>query len=482
MKQPKETTDVMSPTPRFRFWSTPPQTVCVSAAALDGLIPPANRLAPFDVGQTVELPADEIFSSSVPKIGLSRLADLLPLHVKSGDGKITLPVSALALSYALLQHTEEIPTPLPELEVSATDVPFEEPAPATETLAIPLPPHTAYEIARLAPVPSEEQPPAPQVFAAPVPPPPMVNVPPPSATQRIGKVPEKRTIPFAGLPMFRRKPVPLEPTPPPPVAPLTPPSTRFVPVMRMPSVPQPQVDLAPIEPYAEPEPAHPAPIDAAPEPTFAELSFAEPKLVEPESVFVEPLPEPALAPVPEIAPAPAPEIALAPLPSPVRILETEHLVTREPVAEIDDNASMQALFLTEEKLTVARVIELCSELPGIHSCVLAHETVVVAAHNAPTNVDLISLSAHASEMLATMRASTARMGVGTVPAVTLHTEKGVISFFHRDDLTMLVFHKDRGFVPGVREKMASVLGELTKARLTLPAGDDNTDGTTRRIS
>jgi hypothetical protein len=62
------------------------------------------------------------------------------------------------------------------------------------------------------------------------------------------------------------------------------------------------------------------------------------------------------------------------------------------------------------------------------------------------------------------------MGIGTVPAVTLHTEKGVISFFHREDLTMLVFHKDRGFIPGVREKMAAVLGELTKARLTLPAG------------
>ena len=105
------------------------------------------------------------------------------------------------------------------------------------------------------------------------------------------------------------------------------------------------------------------------------------------------------------------------------------------------------------------------------SCVLAQGSLVVASHNAPDGVDLVSMSAHASDMLRAMRDSSARMGVGTVPAVTLHTEKGVISFFNREDLTMLVFHKDRGFVPGVREKMAAVLGELSKARLTLSVGD-----------
>ena len=470
MKQPKATPAPTVMNPGYRFWSTPPETIRVSAAALDDLIPAANRIAPFDVGQTVEFPADEIFSSSVPKIRLSRLAELLPRHVKTGDGKIALPVSTLALSYEMQQHAEEIPDAPSEIEIAATDVPLEELAPVAETSRIPLPPHTAYEIARLAPVPPEHQNPVPQAFATPVPPPPMVNVPPPTATQRISKVPEKRTIPVVGLPMFRRKPVSLEATPPSPGAqpddqpPLP---TRFAPLMRMPAVPQPPVDLAPIEP----EPA-----DAEPEPDYAEPIYAEPA---PELAYAEslPNPEPVYA---ETLPEPEPEILQEP--SLVHVLETEHLTTHTPVSEIDDESSMQALFLTEEKLTVARVIELCCELPGIHSCVLAHETVLIAAHNAPTNIDLVSLSAHASEMLAAMRTSTARMGVGSVPAVTLHTEKGVISFFHRDDLTMLVFHKDRGFVPGVREKMAAVLGELTKARLTLPAGDEHTDGTTRRIS
>jgi len=167
------------------------------------------------------------------------------------------------------------------------------------------------------------------------------------------------------------------------------------------------------------------------------------------------------------------EPVLAPM---VKLLHTEALTGEASGCEITEQEPLQALFLTDETMSVSRVIELCGGLPGISSCVLAHGSIVVASHNVPSGVDLVSMSAHAAEMLQAMRASSARMGVGTVPAVTLHTEKGVISFFHRDDLTMLVFHRDRGFIPGVREKMAAVLGELTKARLTLPAGGNDQPG------
>jgi predicted regulator of Ras-like GTPase activity (Roadblock/LC7/MglB family) len=188
-------------------------------------------------------------------------------------------------------------------------------------------------------------------------------------------------------------------------------------------------------------------------------------------------------PAPIDAPAPAAEEEVAETetflrpdetPQPMAVLQAEHFSESEPSQEIVEQEPLQALFLVEETLTVNRVIKLCCELPGINSCVLAHGSMVVASHNAPEGVDLISMSAHAADMLEAMRSSSARMGVGAVPAVTLHTEKGVISFFHRDDLTMLVFHKDRGFVPGVREKMAAVIGELTKARLTLTLGGEET--------
>jgi predicted regulator of Ras-like GTPase activity (Roadblock/LC7/MglB family) len=170
---------------------------------------------------------------------------------------------------------------------------------------------------------------------------------------------------------------------------------------------------------------------------------------------------------------PPPESAPDGIPVATRI-HTEAVPREVRGHEIAEQEPLQALFMTDETMGVDRVIELCGGLPGINSCVLAQGSVIIAAHRVPAGVDLVSMSAHAEDMLRSMRESTARMGVGTVPAVTLHTEKGVISFFHRDDLTMLVFHRDRGFIPGVREKMAAVLGELTKARLTLPVGAGNT--------
>jgi predicted regulator of Ras-like GTPase activity (Roadblock/LC7/MglB family) len=151
------------------------------------------------------------------------------------------------------------------------------------------------------------------------------------------------------------------------------------------------------------------------------------------------------------------------------VLEHMPKVEPKPAAEIPDQDSLQSIFMTEEFLSVNRVVELCGGLPGIKSCVLAHGAAVVASHNVPESIDLVSLSAHALEMLAAMRQSAAQMGIGAVPAVTIHSEKGPITFFHQNDLCLLVLHKDRGFVPGVREKLQQIVENLSNANLALPA-------------
>jgi predicted regulator of Ras-like GTPase activity (Roadblock/LC7/MglB family) len=154
------------------------------------------------------------------------------------------------------------------------------------------------------------------------------------------------------------------------------------------------------------------------------------------------------------------------------LVEVEHLRkdgTGFP-AEISNQDALQAVFLTEDFLSLERVVELCGGLPGIRSCVLAHGSAVLASYNVPESIDLVSLSAHALELLAAIRQSSSRMGVGAVPAVTIHSEKGPITFFHRDDLCLLVMHRDRGFVPGVREKLQLVVEHLSEANLALPVG------------
>ena len=451
------------PAPKFRYWFTPPESLTVKVTDIEPFVPKANWKVPAPAGLTVEIPADKIFSKNVPRIPLRLLAELLPDHISTSDGMVKLPSASLAAAYRLVEHVEElIPEAPPEPETPAAaeipDGPVEELGPlqpGDTPLFIPFGPDSpelapglsaAPEPSPIASTahPSEQEiaavhsgnDPAPiSGFSEPLIEPPLAIPLPVAEPTNLApsKFPPRRTGFFVGLPIFRRKPLLAVPQPisPPPSAP--------------------PADLRPLELPRE---------NAAQDLVLPEVPPPLPP-EEPPVTAKEPVQQ--IEPEPFFPPPPA---------VPVRMLRTEHFPSQTQNQEIVEQEPLQALFLTEETMTVSRVIELCGGLPGVNSCVLAHGSVVVASHNVPDGVDLVSMSAHAADMLRAMRESSARMGVGTVPAVTLHTEKGVISFFNREDLTMLVFHRDRGFVPGVREKMAAVLGELTKARLTLPVGGD----------
>lgn len=135
----------------------------------------------------------------------------------------------------------------------------------------------------------------------------------------------------------------------------------------------------------------------------------------------------------------------------------------------DTQDALQSLFLTEDTLDLPKVVELCGSLPGVESCVLAHEDRVLSSHNAPDGLDLVSLSSNASAMLRSMQDASEKMGIGDIPAVTLHTPKGPLSILQQERLTLIVLHGKRGFIPGVREKMTATLAELNRSQLQLPA-------------
>jgi len=149
------------------------------------------------------------------------------------------------------------------------------------------------------------------------------------------------------------------------------------------------------------------------------------------------------------------------------VLET--LWKLDPLDQIAEPAALQALFMTEEKLTLDRVISLAGQLPGLRACVLAHGDQVVCASNTPPGVDLQTLSGQAMTMLAQIKESSSSMGLGTVPGVTLHAEQGALSFLHNGELCLLILHADRGFLPGVRERLQEMLGHLSQAK-ALPGG------------
>ena len=72
-------------------------------------------------------------------------------------------------------------------------------------------------------------------------------------------------------------------------------------------------------------------------------------------------------------------------------------------------------------------------------------------------------------MLTQIRDSSEKMGLGAVPAITLHADQGVLSFLHQGKLCLLVLHADRGFIPGVRERLQEMLCHLSAAK-SLPNG------------
>jgi predicted regulator of Ras-like GTPase activity (Roadblock/LC7/MglB family) len=443
--------------PRYRYYSNPPATVSLRLDDLAAQIPEASRLPGFNAEQQVELSCEEIFTGPVPKLALSRLAEIANEHVRIDglpDNPVNLPVARLALAYRFINGRELIEEAPPQEEVKrseefapkaqAAESP-EKPKPANQAESALTPPSDtaaggakepvlaspvssgATSDASSAPQPSEakswtadaksgdalsksSRAPGAQESSA-------------EAGQESDPAGEAKPSepevwrPITVFPIFRRKVV--EPQVKPPVAPLRP----------------------VVEARASRPPFVPPESSAKPE----QDSKAEPT----ERPPVEPS-----------APPPQAEAVL---------VETERLPEPKRTVEIVDHDALQAVFMTEERLSVDRVVELCGGLPGIKSCVLAHGAAVIASHNVPESIDLVSLSAHALEMLAAMRQSAARMGVGAVPAVTIHAEKGPITFFHQDDLCLLVMHKDRGFVPGVREKLQQVVEHLAQSTPALAA-------------
>jgi predicted regulator of Ras-like GTPase activity (Roadblock/LC7/MglB family) len=406
--------------PRYRYFSNPPTTVSLRLADLASQIPEAARLPGFDAEKTVELSCEEIFTGPVPKLSLSRLAELANEDVRTdgiAESSISLPVARLALAFRFIngrELIEEPPPPKPaKPERSLEDfAPKDEPPKAGQE---PAAEGRGRGVDETAPISSADVADARQRSS------PLAGPPSPIAggaadTGEIKPGEPETWRPIGIFPTFRRKAV--EPQVKPPVAPLRP----------------------VVESRAPPAPS--APMDSAQSPQEATNT-------------------PSATPPKDSAP-PVSEAVL---------LEAERSHARSRGIEIVDQDALQAVFMTEEMLSVDRVVELCGALPGIKSCILAHGAAVLASHNVPESIDLVSLSAHALEMLAAMRQSAARMGIGAVPAVTIHAEKGPITFFHQDDLCMLVMHKDRGFVPGVREKLQKVVEHLAQGDPALDASD-----------
>ena len=222
-----------------------------------------------------------------------------------------------------------------------------------------------------------------------------------------------------------------------------------------------------------PAPEEPTP-KAAPEEKPAEM--AEPKLAAPvgEKAADQPAPAPAARreePAAERVEAPKP-----PEPAPATNGFNGHAPERSvpvrpaaaPTASVQDSA-LQSLFMTEDELDAKSIVRLVSALPGLEGCAVMFEDGLQLAGNFPSEGDTEGFSAMAPPFFKRSRNFTGEINLGALHALTLHTERGLVSFFMHEHICVSVRHSGRGFLPGVREKLEVVTRELARMYATTAA-------------
>ncbi len=154
------------------------------------------------------------------------------------------------------------------------------------------------------------------------------------------------------------------------------------------------------------------------------------------------------------------------------VLDKKHLITplSQPLEFLSNESHLQTLLHTDERLSIHRVLDLCSQLPGIRDCILAQSWEVVARSQQLGSLDPMRAGSQASGLIDNIREASTKMGLGTVKAITLYSSEGPISFLRDQDLCFMIRHSDqeRGFVPGVREKLQLILSELNKSKILVP--------------
>lgn len=215
-----------------------------------------------------------------------------------------------------------------------------------------------------------------------------------------------------------------------------------------------------------------APLSVVPE--AAELTLP---VVASEEIFQPaPEPEPALgmAPIPRLnLPAEAfpaadqPERELGPAPAAAASLNGSG--SRPPVAQPSSvsveeaQEALRGIFMVDDDLDAKKVVKLISQLPGLKACAVMFADGLKLAGQLESVSSGEGFCAMTPPFFRRAGNFTRELNLGEIQCVTLQTERALLSFFMQGDICVSVQHAgNRGFLPGVREKLFSATGELAK--------------------
>ena len=136
------------------------------------------------------------------------------------------------------------------------------------------------------------------------------------------------------------------------------------------------------------------------------------------------------------------------------------------IAVESDSERLQAIFLTDEPLDLARTIRNVAALPGLRSCLLSTTAglKLAGSFDGPEREEAITTVL--PELFSWTRSKLEALDAGTLETITLCYSQHQLSAFVQGNLCLTVLHDHRPFKPGVREKIQAVISELVALSAT----------------
>jgi hypothetical protein len=278
----------------------------------------------------------------------------------------------------------------------------------------------------------------------------------------------------AAAPAPRVAPPPLRVPPPAESAPVA----AVAPAPSAPPVHDPRTNAAPGSAPAVPLRIAPMPATVRPpainlyagvhiQPSSEPLEEAEPENERPTrppepgpvtETFFTPEPQAYAPPVEDEAePEPSP-IITTPVPPPPAAPMIEY-----PLERIEQ-APLQAIFMTEDTLDLPRISELSAELPGVSGCLILAGESLAQGGERPAGLNAQTLRDLSDRLTAAAESVSDKLQADRT--FTLYGGSRALSLFARQQLCLCVVHGNRGFLPGVRERLTAVADTLARGMET----------------
>ncbi len=121
---------------------------------------------------------------------------------------------------------------------------------------------------------------------------------------------------------------------------------------------------------------------------------------------------------------------------------------------------LQAIFMTDDPLDLAKTIKKIAELPGLQSCMLSTTNGIKIAGSFGDPSREKAVSALLPEFFQRTRLQFEELHAGTLETISFYFDIHQVSTFVQGELCLTVLHENRPFKPGVREKIQTVISEL----------------------